>query len=130
RRGMIHADRFFGPGEKSTIFIESSSNVGVRDVTIVRSAAAGVSITDSSSIVLANIREINTDRFSDGIDVNSSNDVLVDNAFLRTSDDSIAVYASTPWGAHGGTRNVTVRNSSLWPDVAHPILVGTFGNPA
>ena len=47
----------------------------------------------------------------------------------RTSDDSINVSASTQWGGHGSTRNVTVRNSSLWADVAHPVLVGVAGNP-
>ena len=51
--------------------------------------------------------------------MNSSSNILVDGAFLRTSDDSIAVYATTPWIGHGSTRGVTVRNTTLWADVAH-----------
>ena len=57
-----------------------------------------VTIADSSRVVVSGIREINADRSSDGIYVNASADVLVDGVFLRTSDDSIAVYAST-WEA-------------------------------
>ena len=40
------------------------------------------------------------DQSSDGVNVNASSDVLVDGVFLRTSDDSIAVYATTPWIGH------------------------------
>ena len=49
--------------------------------------------------------------------------------YLLAKASSINVSASTPWGGHGSTRNVTVRNSSLWADVAHPVLVGVGGNP-
>jgi hypothetical protein len=30
---------------------------------------------------------------------------------------------------YGNTSNITVQNSSLWADVAHPIVIGTHGNP-
>lgn len=112
------------------IHIDNVSDVAVRDVTILDSQAAGFDISNSKRVVLARVREVNGVLWSDGINVNASSDVLIEDAFLRTSDDSIAVYATTPWGATGSTRNVTVRNVVLWPDIAHPILVGTHGDAA
>jgi hypothetical protein len=81
-------------------------------------------------VVVAGVREITTDPSSDGIFITASEDVLVDDVFLRTSDDAVAVYATTPWYGRGGSRSVTVRNSVLWADVAHPFLTGTHGDPA
>ncbi len=128
-RGIVDPSGYFKPGATSTVRIDRSRNVGVRDITILQSQSGGFNIIDSDDVAIANAREINADRWSDGVDVVSSSNVLVDHVFLRTSDDSIAVFASTPWGGRGGTRNVAVRNSILWADVAHPILVGTHANP-
>ena len=129
-RGVIDPSAFFLPGKGSTFRILRSSNVGVREVTLLRAQDGGFEIIDSADVVIANTREINPDRWSDGVRVISSSNVLVDGVFLRTSDDSIAVYASTGWGGQGGTRDVTVRNSTLWADVAHPIMLGAHGDPA
>lgn len=129
-RGIIDPSRFFPPKSGATILVDGSSDVGIRDITLLRAQDGGITIADSARVVVAGVREITTDPSSDGIDVGASTDVLVDGVFLRTSDDSIAVYATTPWYGHGGTRNVTVRNSTLWADIAHPFLTGTHGNPA
>ncbi len=125
--GIVDSSAFFKPGDESTIHIERSSDVGIRDLTLLR--AQSITIGDSKRITVANVREINPDKWSDGVSVNSSSNVLVDGAFLRTSDDSIAVYATTPWIGHGSTRGVTVRNTTLWADVAHGFMAGVHGNP-
>ncbi|WHX47775.1 hypothetical protein QNH46_16705 [Paenibacillus woosongensis] len=57
----------------------------------------------------------------------ASSDVEIDDVFLRTSDDCIAIYG-TRWDYRGGTSRVKVRNSVLWADVAHPIMIGTHGD--
>src|SRR5690606_39407575 len=43
------------------------------------------------------------------------------------SDDCIAIYGHR-WSYYGDTRNITVRNSVLWADVAHPTMVGIHGD--
>jgi len=48
---------------------------------------------------------------------------------MRNSDDCIAIYGHR-WAYYGNTKNVTVRNTILWADVAHPILIGTHGDPS
>ncbi|MGH1552558.1 hypothetical protein ACRAWF_12055 [Streptomyces sp. L7] len=47
--------------------------------------------------------------------------------FMRNSDDCIAIYCHR-WNYYGDTRDITVKNCTLWADVAHPINVGTHGN--
>jgi hypothetical protein len=129
-RGIIDPSRFFPPKSRSTLLVSRSSDVGIRDVTLLRAQDGGITVANSARVAIAGVREITTDPSSDGIFVTASSDVLIDGVFLRTSDDSIAVYATTPWYGQGRTRNVTVRNSSLWADIAHPFLTGTHGNPA
>jgi hypothetical protein len=46
---------------------------------------------------------------------------------MRNSDDCIAIYCHR-WDYYGDTRDITVKNCTLWADVAHPINVGTHGN--
>lgn len=84
---------------------------------------------ESRNITFSNIRHFSAVTWGDGIDIFSSQDVLIDGVFLRTSDDSIAVYNHRgEWS--GDNRNIVIQNSILWADVAHPINVGTHGNTA
>lgn len=57
----------------------------------------------------------------------SCRDVLIEECFLRTSDDCIAIYGSR-WDNRGDSRNITVRKTSVWADVAHPLMIGTHGD--
>ena len=128
-RGIIDPSRFFGPLSRSTIDVRNSTDVGIRDITLLRAQDGAIRIADSARVVVSGMRQINPDRSSDGIYVNSADDVLVDGVFLRTSDDSLAVYAATPSAGHGDTHNITMRNSTLWADRAHGFLAGTHGDP-
>lgn len=47
--------------------------------------------------------------------------------FCRNSDDCTTAYA-TRKGFSGSTRNISMRNSTLWADVAHPIFIGIHGD--
>jgi hypothetical protein len=128
--GVIDPSRYFdSSGPVAGVFVDHASRVGVRDVTILRGQNGGVTIAGSSDVTLDDVKEINADRYSDGVDIGSSTGILIEGCFLRTSDDSIALWASNPFVSTGGTRDVTVRDSVLWPDVAHGILVGPYGQP-
>lgn len=81
----------------------------------------------SSDLSIANIKTFSADKWSDGLDLMSCSNVRIDRAFLRTSDDSIAIYAHR-WKYKGDARNYLVTDSILWPDVAHPINIGLHGN--
>jgi hypothetical protein len=81
----------------------------------------------SRNVTIRNVKCISYAGNGDGMNVISSSDVVIDGVFNRNSDDCITVYG-TRLGFTGGARNITVKNSTLWADVAHPILVGTHGN--
>ncbi|MVM35991.1 glycoside hydrolase [Spirosoma sp. HMF4905] len=81
----------------------------------------------SKGITIRNLKSFSCKGWSDGIDLMSCSDVLVDNVFMRNSDDCIALYGHR-WNYYGSCRNVTVKNSILWADVAHPINLGLHGN--
>ena len=128
--GILNPSAVFGfDADLASIVTDGATDVAFRDFIIVGAVNPGFNLANSKRIVMANVKEFSFYRFADGIDVQASSDILADDVFLRTSDDSIGVFASTPWGAHGDSRNITVRNSTLWADVAHPIVVGTLGDP-
>jgi len=82
---------------------------------------------ESQGITIKNIKSFSCKGWSDGIDLMSCSDVMVDGVFLRTSDDCIAIYAHR-WNFYGNSKNVMVKNSTLWADIAHPTNVGLHGN--
>ena len=57
----------------------------------------------------------------------SCSDIVIDDVFLRNSDDCLAFYTHR-WNYYGDCRKVRVQNSTLWADIAHPINIGTHGN--
>ncbi|MFI5694413.1 putative Ig domain-containing protein [Kribbella sp. NPDC051586] len=108
--------------------IVDSKNIRVDGISMLN-LATGYAITagQSEQVSITDFGYFSAGQWGDGIDLFSSREVLIDDSFLRCSDDCIAVYTHR-WDYYGDTRNVTVRNSSLWADVAHPINVGTHGN--
>lgn len=83
----------------------------------------------SSQLILRNIKSFACKPWTDGIDLMACSDVLVEDVFLRTSDDCIALYGHR-WDFYGNTRSIQVLNSTLWADVAHPTNIGVHGNAA
>lgn len=84
-------------------------------------------IGQSEQIVIDNFKSFSTRGWSDGIDIMSSSEVRIQDVFMRNSDDCIAIYGSR-WDFYGDTRNISVRDSILWADVAHPLMIGTHGD--
>lgn len=81
----------------------------------------------SSQVQIHNIKTFSAAPWTDGIDMMSCSEVDIRGVFLRTSDDAIAVYGHR-WDYYGDARNISVTNSVLWADVAHPINIGIHGN--
>ena len=109
---------------KEGIKIAYSKNVQVEGLCFTQCPTGG-----SDSITIHNVKSISYYGWGDGLNVFASNNVLFDGVFCRNSDDCTTVYA-TRKNYTGGCRNITMQNSTLWADVAHPILIGTHGNSA
>ncbi len=81
----------------------------------------------SDGVTLREVKSISHPGWGDGLNVFASQNVLYERVFCRNSDDCTTAYA-TRKGFSGNCRNVTMRNATLWADVAHPIFIGIHGN--
>lgn len=110
------------PSVKMGIRIANSRNVYVEGLVATQCATGG-----SDSVTIRNVKVISYLGWGDGMNVFSSRNVLFDRVFCRTSDDCTTVYG-TRLGFEGPSSNITMQNSTLWADVAHPIFIGIHGN--
>ena len=102
--------------------VHRSRNVLIDGLTVNTCPVGG-----SDGVTLRNVKSISHPSWGDGLNVFASQNVLYDRVFCRNSDDCTTAYASRK-GFFGNCRNVTMRNSTLWADVAHPIFIGIHGN--
>jgi hypothetical protein len=128
----VHNVKIYGRGilyrGQRGVEITNSSDITVEDLIFIDPTHYTIFGGQSAGLKIKGIRSFSAKGWADGIDLMSCSDVLVDNVFMRTSDDCIALYCHR-WDYYGDCRNVTVQNSTLWADVAHPIMIGTHGNP-
>jgi hypothetical protein len=115
-RGMVDQSIKLG------VRIANSKNVQVEGIFCTQCFTGG-----SDSVTIRNVKSMSYYGWGDGMNVMSSSNVLIDGVFNRNSDDCTTVYG-TRLGFTGSSRNVTMQHSTLWADVAHPILIGTHGN--
>lgn len=123
----VHNARLLGygiidPSAGGGIIIEKSKNIDVEGVISCKCFTGG-----STDIRIKNVKAISAFEWGDGMNVVSSSNVLLDGVFNRNSDDCTTVYGTRGRNS-GGCNHVTMQNSTLWADVAHPILIGTHGS--
>ncbi|KAL1849338.1 hypothetical protein Daus18300_013311 [Diaporthe australafricana] len=110
------------------ILIERSFNVSVEGVTSLNASGFTLTTGEARNVHINRYRSFTSTGNGDGLDFFCSQDILAENCFLRNSDDNIAIYGHR-WDYYGETRNITFRDSVVLPDIAHPINIGTHGNP-
>lgn len=110
------------------IGINFSDNVSVENLIFLNPTHYTVCSGQSTNVTVKNIRSFSSKGWGDGIDLFCNKNVLIDGVFMRNSDDCIAIYGHR-WKFYGDCTDVLVKNATLWADVAHPILIGTHGNP-
>ena len=118
-RGEVHPR---GRGEG--VYIKRSKNIEADGIIVTQIPVGG-----SDSVSINNVKAISYYGWGDGMNVFASDNVHYNNVFCRNSDDCNTVYA-TRKGFNGGCRNITMENSTLWADVAHPIMIGLHGSAA
>lgn len=124
----VHDVKFFGRGEihpegrGEGIYIKRSKNIEADGVIVTQ-----IPVGESDSVTITNVKSISSYGWGDGMNVFASDNVTYDGVFCRNSDDCSTVYA-TRKGFNGGCKNIEMKNSTLWADVAHPIMIGLHGN--
>ncbi|NOW48427.1 hypothetical protein FHW96_004615 [Novosphingobium sp. SG751A] len=140
-RGLL-----YNPG--SPIDLDGASNIDIRELIVVNdehtNAARVINIRNSENVSVREISGFTAGKWSDGINISTSQHVRIDGGYLRVSDDGVVVYAVTdcpicgnrpiPAGGPPGaaqpadTFDIKARNLTIWNDVAHSLFVGHFGD--
>lgn len=110
------------------IHMSRASNIFVGGVTSLGANGFSLSAGECKKVHIDGYRSFSFAGNGDGVDFFCSSDIIIENCFLRNSDDTIALY-SHRWQWFGDSDNITIRNCVLLPDIAHAINMGTHGNP-
>ena len=128
-RGILYLADFARFSSINGIRLNHSRDILLEGLIFINPPHYTVSLGDCEDVTIRNIKSFSCEGWSDGVDMMSSRRVLVEDCFLRTSDDCVAIYGSR-WDNYGGSREITVRRTALWADVAHPMMIGTHGDHA
>lgn len=126
-RGMLYLKNFEHFSSFRGIRIIFSKNIIVQGITVIDPPHYSILIGQSEHIVISDFKAFSCEGWSDGIDCMSSSNIDIDEVFMRNSDDCIAIYGRR-WEFNGNSKNIKVRNSILWADVAHPSFIGCHGD--
>lgn len=79
-----------------------------------------------NQVVLDNIKIISSRSNGDGISIQSCQNVLCKNSFVRSWDDSLVVKNYRNWSnnSQGTTKNIVFENCVLWTDLAQSMEIG------
>jgi len=75
------------------IYLDHAKNVTIEGITLFNSLSWTIQPYSCKNVTIDNIRILNWNYGSDGIDISASQDVTVKNSFLRTNDDCIVIKA-------------------------------------
>ena len=107
--------------------ISHSKNISIDGITVLNPRHYTIYLGESQNVSVKNLKSFSCGSWTDGIDMMSCSDVEIEDVFLRTSDDCLAIYGHR-WGFYGGSKNVKVSKAILWADVAHPVNIGLHGD--
>lgn len=109
------------------IVLERSAGVRVEGIVVKDACSYAVMGNGIRETVIDNLKIFSKSDWSDGIDCVASQKITIQNCYLRSNDDGIAIYA-TRWGFRGDARDWTVKNCVFLMDCAHAINIGTHGS--
>ncbi len=120
-RGIIDQEAIARADRRYSILVQDSQNVIIEGVIIHDPSHWTIPIKRSTDVQVNNIKIIGRRGNSDGVDISSSTDILVENCFLRTLDDLVVVKSRT---GQGEAKNIRVRKCVLWNELAHALSIG------
>lgn len=124
-RGIIDGNEFvWGKGAKNLILVRGN-NVTVKDVILRGGATWSMPLRNCSKIEIENIKILGgRAQNDDGINPCNATDVHINNCFIRTDDDCIALKGMQNPPFTKNVENIVVENSILWCDRARIFLLG------
>jgi len=119
-RGIID-NSMYQSQEARPIEINESKNVLLEGFIITEAKHWCCASFASNNITYRNIKIVSDNDVDDGIDIVGSQNVLVDNCFIKTKDDCIAIKAGvkyfTKFESGFNVDNIVIQNSVMWNGV-------------
>jgi hypothetical protein len=102
---------------RTAMWFGGSTDILVEGIIILDAPAWVVAMHNSKNVVVRNVKQICARQNSDGIDISNSQDVLVEDSFLRNNDDEVCVKTvSSPPAME--SKNIVVQRCVVWNDRA------------
>ncbi|CAG5072010.1 hypothetical protein DYBT9623_03950 [Dyadobacter sp. CECT 9623] len=105
---------------------KNGKNIRIDGITLIDSPVWSLFIDKCEKVAINNVKVISYMVNGDGITLSQSQNVNVTNAFVRTADDNISVKSMNG----GACSDINIKNSILWADDAHNMLIGPESNGA
>ena len=119
-RGILDNSRYL-KGEHRPIEINQCENVLIEGIIMTECRHWSCASTASNKVTYNNLKIVSENDWDDGIDIVGSTNVLVNNCFIRTKDDCIAIKSGvnyfTKFNSSINVNNVTIQNSVMWNGV-------------
>ncbi len=110
-------------GSERVILLDGTNNVEIEGIILRDPITWAIVPWASADVTVRNVKLLGYRQNTDGIDIVNSQDVLVEDVFIRTWDDNITVKGiDKTFGLPAG--NVTVRGSVFWTDRAQTMEIG------
>ncbi|MDR0575875.1 MAG: hypothetical protein LBG96_17940 [Tannerella sp.] len=104
----------------STIRMDGAKDVKLEGVILRNSSGWTVPLWESQDVLIDNLKIIGYRANSDGIDIENSSRVTVNDCFIRTLDDLVVIKSFE--GSKTG--DITIRKCVLWNQLAHALSIG------
>jgi hypothetical protein len=116
-RGILD-NRLYNRGEHRPIEINRCKDVLIEGIILTESRHWSCASTASEKVTYNNLKIVSSNDWDDGIDIVGSRHILVNNCFIQTKDDCIAIKAGvnyfTDFNSSFTIDDVVVQNSVLW----------------
>ena len=103
------------------IAIRECKNVRLEGISILNPPCWVCGVANSDYVYFDNVKIISAKANSDGISIQSSRNVYIDNCFIRTWDDSIVVKS---YLYNVNSHDIYVNNCLIWTDLAQCMEIG------
>ncbi len=119
-RGILD-NRLYNRGEHRPIEINRCKDVLIEGIILTESRHWSCASTASEKVTYNNLKIVSSNDWDDGIDIVGSRNIVVNNCFIQTKDDCIAIKAGvnyfTDFNSSFTVDDVVVQNSVLWNGV-------------
>lgn len=121
-RGILDGSTFEGWMGKAALVplkFDYCDNVEIKDIIVLNPNAWVCSANTSTNGIIDGVKIISSRPNGDGITLQSCQDYLIQNCFVRSWDDSLVIKNYT-----GDSRNIVFKNNQLWTDLAQSMEIG------